>query len=87
MPTWSCVHGGLTAPARVDLEADRYEIEFTGIAIVAGRAQGAVAGARVSGRVSDLLKRISAVSTDLQFFPMPLPVGSPTLLVERATFA
>jgi PmbA protein len=76
----------LTAPARVDLEADRYEIEFTGIAIVAGRAQGPVAGARVSGRVSDLLRRITAVSTDLQFFPMPLPTGSPTLLVERASF-
>jgi predicted Zn-dependent protease len=71
----------------VDLEADRYEIEFTGIAIVAGRAQGPVAGARVAGRVSDLLRRISAVSADLQFFPMPLPVGAPTLLVERATFA
>ena len=77
----------LTAPARVDLEADRYEIEFTGIAILAGRAQGPVAGARVSGRVSELLRRINAVSADLQFFPMPLPVGSPTLLVERATFS
>jgi predicted Zn-dependent protease len=77
----------LIAPARVDLEADRYEIEFTGVAIVAGRAQGPVAGARASGRVSELLRRIAGLSADLQFFPMPFPAGAPTILVERATFA
>jgi PmbA protein len=76
----------LTAPARVDLDADRYAIEFTGVSIVAGKAQGPVAGARASGRVSELLRRIAGISTDLQFFPAPFPCGSPTLLVERATF-
>lgn len=76
----------LTAPPRVDLEADRYEIEFTGVSVVAGRAQGPVAGARAAGRVSDLLRRIAGVSTDTQFFPLPFPCGSPTLLVERASF-
>ncbi len=76
----------LTAPFRMDFEADRYEAEFTGVAIVAGRAQGPVAGARASGRLSELLRRISGVSTDRQFFPLPSPVGAPTLLMERAAF-
>ncbi len=76
----------LTAPVRVDLAADRYEIEFTGISVVSGRAGGPVAGARSAGRISELLRRITGVSTDTQFFPAPYPAGSPTLLVERATF-
>ncbi len=76
----------LTAPVRVDLEQDRYEIEFTGVSLVAGRAQGPVAGARSTGRISELLRRITGVSTDLQFFPLPFLAGAPTLLVERASF-
>ena len=76
----------LTAPLRVDLAADRYEAEFTGVSIVAGRAQGPVAGARARGRVSELLRRIAGLSTDLQFFPAPFLVGSPTVYVERASF-
>jgi PmbA protein len=76
----------LTAPALIDLDEDRFEVEFTGISIVGGRAQGPVAGARAAGRISELLRRITAVSTDLQFWPLPHPVGSPTLLVERAAF-
>ncbi len=76
----------LTAPVRMDFERDRYEMDFTGISLVAGRAQGPVAGARARGRISQLLRRISAVSTDRQFFASPYPVGSPTLLVERAEF-
>jgi len=76
----------LTAPIRVDLSADRYEVEFTGISIVGGRAGGPVAGARAHGRLSELLRRIRALSTDLQFFPSPYPCGSPTILVERANF-
>ncbi len=76
----------LTAPARFDFEHDRYEVEFTGIAVVGGRAQGPVAGARARGRISQLLRRIAGLSTDRQFFPMPYPAGAPTLLVERADF-
>jgi len=76
----------LTAPLRVDLQADRYEAEFTGVSIVGGRAQGPVAGARARGRVSELLRRIAGLSTDLQFFPAPFLVGSPTIYVERASF-
>jgi predicted Zn-dependent protease len=76
----------LTAPPRVDVAADRYEVEFTGVSIVAGRAGGPVAGARAHGRLSELLRRIRALSTDLQFFPSPYPAGSPTLLIERANF-
>ncbi len=76
----------LTAPARLDFEHDRYEVEFTGIAVVGGRAQGPVAGARARGRISQLLRRIGGLSTDRQFFPMPYPAGAPTILIERADF-
>lgn len=76
----------LTAPVRVDLERDRYEVEFTGFAVVNGRAQGEVGGARSSGRLSELLGRICGAADDLQFFARPFLVGSPTLLVERASF-
>jgi predicted Zn-dependent protease len=76
----------LTAPALLDFARDRYELEFTGIAVVGGRAQGPVAGARARGRVSQLLRRIGGLSTDRQFFPMPYPAGAPTLLIERTDF-
>jgi predicted Zn-dependent protease len=76
----------LTAPARLDFERDRYEMEFTGIAVFGGRAEGPVAGALAKGRISQLLRRIAAVSTDRQFFPMPFLVGAPTLLIERSEF-
>jgi predicted Zn-dependent protease len=76
----------VTAPVSADLARDRYEIEFTGVAVLAGRATEPVAGARVSGRVSELLARIAAVGTDRQFFPMPYPVGAPTVLVEKVSF-
>jgi predicted Zn-dependent protease len=76
----------LTAPVAVDLEGNRYSVEFTGVVIVAGRASEPVAGARVSGRLSEFLSRIGGVATDRQFFPMPYPVGAPTLLVERVNF-
>lgn len=76
----------LTAPARLDFERDRYELEFTGIAVFGGRAEGAVAGALAKGRISQLIRRIAAFSTDRQFFPMPYPVGAPTVLIERSEF-
>jgi len=76
----------VTAPVRVDLDRDRYEIEFTGISVVGGRAQGEVGGARAVGRVSELLRRIAGAAEDRQFFALPFLVGSPTLLIERASF-
>ncbi|MEP6992888.1 MAG: metallopeptidase TldD-related protein [Acidobacteriota bacterium] len=76
----------LTAPVRVDLESDRFEIEFTGVSVAAGRAQAPVGGARAAGRLSELLRRVTAVSDDRHFFPLPFLSGSPTLLVERASF-
>ncbi len=75
-----------TGPPQIDLAADHFALEFTGVSIVAGRAQGPVAGARAKGRISELLRRISAVATDRQFFPMPYPAGAPTLLVDRCVF-
>jgi PmbA protein len=76
----------VTAPARVDLERDRYEIEFTGISVIGGRAQGEVGGATATGRISELLRRIGGAAEDLQFFALPFLVGSPTLLIERTSF-
>jgi PmbA protein len=76
----------VTAPVRIDLERDRYVIEFAGISVVNGRAQGEVGGARSSGRVSELLKRIAGAAEDRQFFALPFLAGSPTLLVDRASF-
>jgi predicted Zn-dependent protease len=76
----------LTSPFSADLERDRCEIEFTGVAVLAGRATEPVAGVRVSGRLSELLSRIVAVGTDRQFFPMPYPVGAPTVLIEKVSF-
>lgn len=76
----------LTAPVAVDLEADRYSVEFTGVVVLGGRASEPVAGARVSGRISEFLARIAGVATDRQFFPLPYPVGAPTLLVEKVSF-
>ena len=75
-----------TAPVHIDFEADRFAVEFTGVAVVGGRAQGAIAGARATGRLSELLHRVAAIATDRSFFPLPYPVGSPTLLIERANF-
>jgi predicted Zn-dependent protease len=76
----------LTAPVWVDLGLDRFDVQFTGVSILAGRAAEPVAGARVRGRVSELLARLGAIGTDLQFFPMPYPVGAPTVLVEKVSF-
>jgi predicted Zn-dependent protease len=76
----------LTAPVSVDPALDRYDVQFTGVSILAGRATEPVAGARGRGRISEVLARIGAIGTDLQFFPMPYPVGSPTVLVEKVTF-
>lgn len=76
----------LTSPLRVNLSEDRFQAEFTGVAVVAGRALSPVAGSRATGRISELLRRISAVGTDRQFFPLPFPVGAPTVLIERANF-
>jgi predicted Zn-dependent protease len=76
----------VTAPVRVDLERDRYELEFTGISVINGRAQGEVGAATARGRVTDLLRRIAGAGEDRQFFALPFLVGSPTLLVERASF-
>jgi len=76
----------LTAPVRVDLAEDRFEVEFTGVSVIAGRARGPIPGARASGRISELLHRVRALSGDVQFFPMPFAAGAPTILVERANF-
>ncbi len=76
----------LTTPLTVDLEQDRFEAQFAGVAIVAGRAQGPVAAARARGRLSELLRRVAGIAPGREFFPTPDPVGGATLLIERASF-
>src|SRR5262249_14973573 len=76
----------LMAPVELDIEQDFFEISFTGVAVMAGRAQSPVSSARARGRLSQLLSRVRAMASDLQFFPMPYPTGAPTLLIERADF-
>jgi predicted Zn-dependent protease len=76
----------LTAPARVDLEEDRYRLEVEGWAIHAGRGKSPIAHTVLAGRFSDLWRRIIAVGDDQRWFLGPMPIGAPTLLVERATF-
>ena len=78
---------GLTAPFSCDLGNDRYEAQFTGVAIVAGRAQAPVAAARARGRLSELLRRVAAICPDGEFFPMPDPIGGATVLIERVSFS
>ena len=76
----------LIAPWRCDLENDRYEAEFTGIAVAAGHAQGSVSSARSRGRLSELLRRITALAPASEAFPSPEPVVGATVLVERVSF-
>jgi predicted Zn-dependent protease len=77
----------LLSPIRVDFESDRLECDLTGIVVEAGRGRRPVSATTVSCRLSDLLKRIVALGNDRQWFPLPAPVGSPTMLIERATFS
>lgn len=76
----------LTAPLLCDVENDRYDAEFTGVAIVAGRAEGPVAGARSRGRLSELIRRIAALAPEREFLPSPDPVGGAAMLIEKAGF-
>ena len=62
----------LTAPLSCDLENDRYDAQFTGVAIVAGRAQGPVARRAARGRLSELLRRIAALARIGSFFRCPI---------------
>jgi PmbA protein len=76
----------LTSPPVVDLENDRFDVQFTGIAVVAGRAQGPVGAARARGRLSELLRRVAGLAPGREFFPIPDPVGGATLLIDRVSF-
>ena len=76
----------LTAPWVCDLERDAYCAEFTGVAIIAGRAQTPVGHARARGRLSDLLRRIAALAPEREFFPYPDPIGAGAVLIERTSF-
>jgi predicted Zn-dependent protease len=76
----------LTSPPVVDPENDRFDAQFTGVAVVAGRAQGPVGAARARGRLSELLRRVVGLAPGREFFPTPDPVGGGTLLIERVSF-
>lgn len=68
----------------VDVAADRFRLSVAGYLIEKGRASGRVSEAVVSGRISDLLRRIEAVGDDLRFVSgAGGGIGSPTLFVPR----
>jgi PmbA protein len=68
----------------VDVAADRFRLSVAGYVIEKGRAGGRVSEAVVSGRISDLLRRIEAIGDDLRFVSgAGGGVGSPTLFVPR----
>jgi PmbA protein len=73
----------LERPA-VDVAANRFRLSVAGYGIEKGRASGRVSEAIISGRLSDLLRRVEAVGDDLKFVAgAGGGVGSPTLLVPR----
>ncbi len=68
----------------VDVAADRFRLSVAGYLIEKGRAGGRVSEAVISGRISDLLRRIEAIGDDLRFVSgAGGGVGSPTLFVPR----
>jgi PmbA protein len=69
-------------PMTLDVEADSFSLPVLGFAVDAGRATAPVKGARLSGRLGDLLRGIVAVGRDLQFQMLDGMIGSPTLLVS-----
>ncbi len=66
---------------RFDLEGDRFEMTLGGFAVRSGAPTAAIAGARLSGRLSQLLGGLQAAARDLTFFPLGGLLGSPSLLV------
>jgi PmbA protein len=68
-------------PMALDLEADRFTLPVRGFAVEAGRATVPVSGARLSGRVGDLLRGVVAVGRDLTFQLLDGMIGSPSLFV------
>jgi predicted Zn-dependent protease len=64
-----------------DLAEDRFRLPVRGFAVAAGRVQGAVAGAVLTGSVGSLLRGLRAVARDLTFFPLGGMIGTPTLLL------
>jgi len=73
----------LSRPA-VDVTANRFRLHAGGYLIEKGRAAGRVSEAVISGRLSDLLRRVEAVGDDLKFVAgAGGGAGSPTLYVPR----
>ncbi len=66
---------------RFDLEGDRFEITVGGFAVRSGEPTRTISGARLSGRLSQLLGGLEAVARDLTFFPLRGLLGSPSLLI------
>ena len=68
----------------VDVAADRFRLSVAGYWVEKGRAEKRVSEAVVSGRISELLRRVEAIGDDLRFVSgAGGGVGSPTLFVPR----
>jgi predicted Zn-dependent protease len=69
-------------PPVVDWAEGRLSVPVVGFTIERGRPAAPLAGATVEGGVGTLLRGISAVARDLEFFPLAGGmVGAPTMLV------
>jgi PmbA protein len=61
-----------------------FSLGAKGVRIENGREGGAVSGVTIAGNLLDMLKKIAAVGSDIEFFGA---TGAPTLLVEDITVA
>jgi len=71
----------------VDLAGDRFRLSAAGYAIERGRAAARISEAVVFGRLSELLRGVTAIGDDLKFVTAGGGgAGAPTLLVPRWKF-
>lgn len=68
-------------PGHFDVDGDFFSLPVRGFALLGGQARYPVAGMRLMGAISALLRGIKARGRDLSFLPLAGMVGSPTLLV------
>lgn len=69
------------APGRFDFAGDRFSLPVRGFRMASGRVRAPVAGARLGGSISGLLRGLKARGRDLAFLPLEgAMIGAPTLL-------
>ncbi|MBI3287060.1 MAG: hypothetical protein HYZ68_03335 [Chloroflexi bacterium] len=64
-----------------------YSVGASGLWIENGNPVRPVSGVTIAGHLSDILRNIVAVGSDLRFVPFFGAIGSPTLHIEGLTIA